>query len=433
MSASAVTSIEPEPPRPSPSLAPAAWSPARRIAFRFLFSYLVLFAFEAAAGSDFDFDWLTLAPLWRLIVAWIGRHVLHHEITNLVFGPSDTVYGWVLNGLWVVAALVACVVWSMLDRRRLQYERLHGIARVFVRYYLAYAMLGYGLVKIVKLQFLAPGPARLMTTFGEASPMGLLWAFMGASTAYTVFAGIVETLGGTLLLFRRTTTLGALIVGAAMTNVVMLNFAYDVPIKLLASQLLLLAVWLVAPDARRLFDVLVLHRPTAGTLRVWTPATQRGRWARRIGKVAVAVVLVGANVRSFLPRFGVDNDGAPKPPYYGAFEVETFLRDGAAVPQVFGDAQAWRALALDRQSGVLRFGDGERTRFSLPPKNGAIELDDGGHTTTLAMATPDATHVVLRGRWKGSNVIVTLVKVPDERFVLLNRGFHWVNETQFIR
>ena len=285
----------------------------------------------------------------------------------------------------------------------------------------------------MKLQFPAPGPARLMTPFGEASPMGLLWAFMGASTPYTVFAGLVETLGGALILFRRTTTLGALIVVGGMTNVVMLNFAYDVPAKLLASQLLLLAAWLVAPDARRLIDVLVLHRPTVLPLTTWTPVTPRGRWARRIGKAAVIAVLVGANVHAMLPMIGVDSDGAPKPPYYGAYEVQTFLRDGAATPQAFGDEQAWRALALDRQSGALFFGDGGRTRFSLPPKGGAIELDDGGHPTTLTMATPDPTHVVLRGRWKGADVVVTLKKVPDERMMLLNRGFHWVNEMPFVR
>lgn len=421
-------------PSPSPSSAPPAWPLARRIAFRFFFVYVALFAFELATISDFDFDWLTLAPLWRVLVASIGRHLLHREVPNLVFGPSDNLYGWVLNGLWLAAALVACAVWSIVDRRRREYERLHGIARIFVRYAVAYLMLVYGLVKIVKLQFPALGPARLTTTFGEASPMGLLWAFMGASTAYTVFGGIVETLGGALLLFRRTTTLGAIVVVGAMSNVVVLDFAYDVPIKLLASQILLLAVWLLAPDARRLFDVLVWHRATTPALRTWTPATARGRWARRIAKCVVIALLVGANVvMSLWPRFGVDNDGAPKPPYYGAYEVERFLRDGAAAPQLYGDAHAWRVLALEREAGALRFGDGQRIRFSLPPKHGAIELDDGGHPTTLTLETPDATHVVLRGRWQGADVVVTLRKIPDERMVLTHRGFHWVNETPFVR
>lgn len=420
----------------SPSPAPAAqeaWPLARRIAFRFFASYLVLFCFEAVYFTDLDYDWLTLAPLWRPIVTAVAKHVLHRPITNPSLFPSDTLYSWVLHGVWIAAALVACVVWSIVDRRRRQYERLHGVVRVFIRYVVAFWMIIFGLAKVFKLQFIAPGPARLTTTFGESSPMALLWAFMGASTPYTVFGGLIETLGAALLLFRRTTTLGALIVVAAMSNVVVLNFSYDVVAKLLAAQTLLFALWLLAPEASRLFDFFVRHRPTTLALRMWTPATPGRRWARRIAKGAIIAFMVGTTVKDMWPRFGVDSDGSPKPPYYGAYEVETFLRDGTALPQVFGDARSWRVLALDRQSGMLRFGNGERTRFSLPPKNGALELDDGGHETTLTMTTPDATHVVLRGRWQDADVVVTLRKISDERMVLTSRGFHLVNEGEFIR
>ncbi|MCU1278121.1 MAG: putative rane protein [bacterium] len=436
MSAHASAARTPSP-TPEPALPPStvAWPPARRIGFRFLFAYLVLYAFAFAAVSDFDWDWLTLAPLWRAVVPWIGKHVLHLEdaITSLTFGPSDNRYGWVLHGLWLATAVVACVVWSIADRRRLQYERLQAALRVFVRYALAYEMFVYGFVKLFKLQFPAPGPARLMETFGESSPMGLLWAFMGASTPYTIFTGVVETLGGFLLLFRRTTTLGALIVLGAMTNVVMLNFSYDVPIKLLSVHFLLLAAWLVLPDARQLVDVLVLHRPTEPALRLWTPATRGGRWARRVVKTSVIAVMTISLLPYCIKTRREDGDGAPKPPYYGAYEVETFLRNGTPAPQVFGDAQSWRALALDRKNGTLRFGDGARIMFDLPPKNGAIELGVDGHKTPLAFATPDPAHVVLRGRYKGDEIDVTLKKAPDARQLLVNRGFHWLNETPFIR
>ena len=59
-------------------------------------------------------------------------------------------------------------------------------------------------------------------------------------------------MGGTLRYFRRTTTLGALIVAFVMTNVVMLNFCYDVPVKLFSLHILAFALFLVAPDAKRL-------------------------------------------------------------------------------------------------------------------------------------------------------------------------------------
>ncbi len=57
--------------------------------------------------------------------------------------------------------------------------------------------------------------------------MGVLWWMMGSSPAYTIFSGSIETLGGALLLFRRTATLGAIVSAGAMLNVWMLNMCYD--------------------------------------------------------------------------------------------------------------------------------------------------------------------------------------------------------------
>ena len=435
MIASAVIADAPHPPAPSPLPSGAPWPLWRRIAFRFVFSYLVLYSFELATNSDFGWDWLTLVKLWHAVVPWIGKHVLHlhPDITIFTNGSGDTRYDWLLTGTWAVAALVAAAVWSIVDRRRLQYERLHRILRVWVRYALAYQMLLYGFDKLFKLQFPMPGPRRLIETFGEASPMGLLWAFMGASTPYTIFAGAAEVLGGMLLYFRRTTTLGALVVAGVMTNVVMLNFCYDVPVKILSSHLLLLAVWLLLPDARRLADVLVFHRPTQPALTPWRPLTRGGRWARGLVKYGLIVFLLGYYVRDSVQRLGKHGDIAPRPPYYGAYDVEQLARNGQVVPQVLSDAKAWRAVAFERTRGAVRFADGAYASFDLPPKDGAVELAIRDHKYKLRFATPDADHVVLSGKLEGDELKVTLRKVPRDRFLLLNRGFHLVNEDPFNR
>jgi hypothetical protein len=93
--------------------------------------------------------------------------------------------------------------------------------------------------------------------------MGLLWTFMGHSPAYNFFTGFIEFLGAALLLFRRTATLGALIVIGAMSQVLMLNLSYDVPVKQLSIQLIVMACFIAAPDVKRLVALLVLNRPTA--------------------------------------------------------------------------------------------------------------------------------------------------------------------------
>ena len=85
---------------------------------------------------------------------------------------------------------------------------------------------------------------------------------MGYSPAYNVFAGGAEALGGLLLLFRRTTTLGAVVAIGVLTNIVMLNFCYDVPVKLFSIHLTLMATALAGLDGRRLLNAFVFNRPT---------------------------------------------------------------------------------------------------------------------------------------------------------------------------
>src|SRR5262249_59191874 len=101
-------------------------------------------------------------------------------------------------------------------------------------------MFSYGFIKMIPLEMLFPQLSRLIEPFGNFSPMGVLWASVGASPGYEICSGCVETLGGILLFIPRTATLGALICLANMTQVFVLNMTYDVPVKLFSFQLILM-------------------------------------------------------------------------------------------------------------------------------------------------------------------------------------------------
>ena len=127
----------------------------------------------------------------------------------LLGGQSGGGYVFVLL---LCSALIA-IVWSLLDRRRSEYQSLHAWVRLLVRYSLAISLFWYGFDKVFVAQ-MAPAwmyLERLVERFGDMSPAGLLWAFIGYSPAYQIFGGLAEVAAASLLLFRRTTTLGALI------------------------------------------------------------------------------------------------------------------------------------------------------------------------------------------------------------------------------
>lgn len=440
---------EPLAPVPAPAeLAPSAppdWSLARRVLFRLGFAYLFLYSLPSPVDSIPGLEFLTEAidTVWHAVVPWVGKHVLGlaEDITIFPNGSGDTTYNYVqLPVLLAVSALVAAV-WSVVDRRRTRYDKAHDVLRVYLRYVLAVSMVSYGLAKVFKSQFPFPSPERLLQPLGEFSPMGLLWTFMGYSKGYNLFAGGAEVLGGLLLLFRRTTTLGALVVIAVMTNVVALNFFYDVPVKQYSSHLVLMAVVLVLPDVQRLLGVLLLNRPTQPR-KLETPFLLSRREAR--GVLAVKVLFLGVvgwsmytSRMEFLENYG---DSAPKPALYGLYEVESFTRDGQVLPPLLGDAQRWRYLAVSRYSWAsLRMMDDRLQRFRLEhdAAKSTVTLTEGWgedqKKSVLACSQPDAEHLVLKGTLQDASLEVRLKKVDESRHLLVSRGFNWIQEYPFNR
>jgi hypothetical protein len=93
-------------------------------------------------------------------------------------------------------------------------------------------------------------------------------------------------LGALLLIFPKTTMLGALVALADMTQVFVLNMTCDVPVKLLSFHLLLMALFLLAPDMSRLCRFFVLDRGV--------DSSTQGQLFRshRRNRIALAVQLV---------------------------------------------------------------------------------------------------------------------------------------------
>lgn len=424
---------------------PAPWRLATRVAFRFVFAYVLLYNFA------FPLDTLpvigehlstAISGFWELVVPWVYRHVVGGpELSTAMSGSGDKAFNYAQTGLFLALALIVACVWSFIDRQRTRYAKAHDLLRVYVRYVLAMTMLSYGFSKLFKTQFPFPSMDKLTQSVGELSPMGLLWTFMGYSPGYNLFTGGAEVLGGLLLFFRRTTTLGALVVIGVMSNVVALNFFYDVPVKLYSTHLLLFAVLLLLPDLRRLADVLVLNRATQ-PVALATPFTfsPRTTWAL----LGVKLLFIGWMLYFFTSRrleaYSTWGAGAPRPPLHGLYEVESFTRAGAVLPPLLGDTTRWRGFSIGRGNWLtLRKMDGSKQNFQV---TGSVEdrtlvLTEGAgedsKKTTLTLEQPDAEHLVLQGTFEGAAIDVRARKVDTSKFQLLNRGFHWVQEAPFNR
>ena len=91
-----------------------------------------------------------------------------------------------------------------------------------LRYLCAFLLFMYGTSKLAHLQFnlaakLAPRP------IGSLNGYELTWFYYGYSRIYAGILGLTQVAGAALLLFRKTTLLGALLMFPVMANIVLIN------------------------------------------------------------------------------------------------------------------------------------------------------------------------------------------------------------------
>jgi hypothetical protein len=331
-------------------------------------------------------------------------------------------------------ALAGAVAWSVATRAEPVPAQVLAAFRVYLRYAMAMWLLVYGFSKVPPLQFQPPGPELLIRSYGDSSPMGLLWTFMGFSPAYTMFSGLAELVPGFLLLYRPTATLGAVLGSATMLNVVALNFMYDVPVKLFSVHLWLALVIIAAPDVQRLLNVLVLNRDTpAAALRI--APRQFPRLMLALKSMFIAL-LVGGNVAGAYTGWYQYGPGMPVPPLAGVYDVESFEVNGEPRPPLWTDETRWRRVLVSRRGFITlqRMADrNERFLYKYDEKGGAIVLTPPGSKESFTLAcTTDEGGMTLEGPFRGDRIRVALRRT-DRPFPINARGFHWIQELPYNR
>ena len=454
-----VTTIAPDAPAPyappahrpagtptyAPPALPAPWSPALRVGFRFSAAWLLLVTDLFGAFGQLPGVRSVAGKLGEgeaKLLEWVGARVLHtaHPAVSLPNGAGDKTVFWVDQLVTLVLAVVVAIVWTALDRRRTEYRKAHDWLRAHVRFTLGAIMLGYGAYKIVQLQFPPPMLSALIRPYGESSPMGILWKLMGHSYGYNLFTGLAEAVPAALLFWRRTTTLGALLMVAALANVVAMNLAFDVTVKGFSIQLLLMAGFLLLPELRRLWDAVVMQRAVPGRPRRELFERPRLRLATRALGTLTGLWFIGS---TFWGAWSAWSQRTPDAavPLLGIYDVESFVRNGVERPPLLTDTVRWRRLVVDRRqrATIQSMSDSMRhyraeldtTRRVLtlfPPRDSDARID-------VAYVREGDDRLRLVGVSGTDSVRALLRRIDHTRFTLLARGreFRWVQNDNFNR
>jgi hypothetical protein len=419
------------------TITPSHWSFLQRLVFRFVFILLTLFIFLVNNGTYPMMTLIAQYPLAQLhvFIPWIAKNILHltYEITVFTNGSGDTTYDYLVLLCITVTATFGAILWTILDRKRNDYSWLFYWLTVAVRYYVGFMLVQYGSIKVVQLQFSPPGFSRLIQSYGDSSPMGLAWTFLGFSKGYNMFMGIIELMAG-LLLFRRTVTIGAIMTLMAATNVMAVNYFYDVPVKIVSTALVLMSLYLLAPN---IINLLKFFFGTEAVKLSTVPAPYIEKKWLRISKytfkylvIAFVALTMVMSVISNMEKYG---DNAPKSPLYGAYQIKEAFFNNTKISN--DNQRKWKIIIFvgveyTRVKYVSDEIENFKILFDLKNKKMRLVSDiNVKDTLNFKYELKKGNQLKLISEGKDS----LRMEFTKKKFELTERGFHWINEHPYNR
>lgn len=421
------------------------WTFMQKMLFRFFFIYFILYtspwnSLSVIPGISYLLDLYNSGLEWLVIKTnEYLFHVFGIKYVKPVFnGSGDTSYSWAENYFLLLVAAAGALIWWLADRKAKSYRQLNYLLCLFIRYSLALIAFGYGIIKIFALQMPFPSMSQLATPLGDLLPMRLSWMFIGYSTPYQVFSGVMELLVAFLLLYRRTATLGTLIAAAVFINVMVLNLSYDIPVKLFSINLVLACLYLLVNEYDRIVCFFILNKPAANCSIYDYPLTKKWmRITRIIIKICVLLLFLKTGFET-IDRYNqyhsVKDHKDFKPGFY---TVTKYSINNDSISTAVPDSTRWKDLIIDDGSGGSintsdtafrqRYGRGY-FYFETDSVNPVIRFSKAGQDILfLQYKLLDSNSIRLWGKYKNDSLLVEIQR-SARRFQLAERQFHWLSE-----
>lgn len=410
-----------------------------KILLRFLVLFVVLLTvpFPLNTSPKLEFISESILKFYQKIITWIGENIFNLESSFSITqtGSGDRTFDYLLLLFLLIIAVFGTIIWSIADKKNRSYENLNYWFLVLTRYYLGYFMIYYGLFKIMPIQFGEISFWKMLQPYGESSPMGLAWTFLGHSKGYSLFMGLSEFIGGVLLFHKRTKLLGALILIPVIVNIVAVNFFFDVPVKLFSSFLLLMAIIVIAPDFKRLLNLIIFNKPTYAVNFASPYETKKWvLWTNIVKWLFVFFILYN----TIDLTTGIYKTRQNKPELFGLYEVTNFVVNQDTIPPLLSHKTRWRYVFIDRPSSI-QVSRMNKSRYGLNSEIDTLknkikltEYNDSTLVYNLNFQKTDST-LILNGIFRKDTIFCETKRLDKKDFRLTSRGFNWINERPYNR
>ena len=406
------------------------WTFIQRIFFFFFFVYFVLFCFPFPFDS-FEFSMPVAKPFHNFknwLIPNVGKYFFGIKTP---FEEASEITYWLVHMFSIfLLSLLITAIWTVFDRKRLNYEKLEKWLLLYLRFYLAFVMFTYGMHKVFPMQGGFITVSSLEKPIGMLVPADLHWKFLAYSNAYKIFSGLIEMAGGLLILWRRTATLGALILMGVLSIVVVLNFCFDINMKFPSLHYLLITLIILWKDRQRLVNLFILNRPTVP--QVYVPLIRSPKWSRVLSVFLISLVICKLYQKTEINNKHWKSVSAfDKRPLYGIYTTDYFIRGIDTTLPLQSDSLRWKKITIETETywGPPRVYIHLSTdsiissQVQIDTIQKTIQFEIMKDSLKLNWSKPDSNHLFFSGKWKHDFIQVMMKKYDLNNYPLHREKF----------
>lgn len=234
--------------------------------------------------------------------------------------------------LFPILIIASTLLWHYADVKKrksnnpLRNQKLIYYCLVSCRYLLAAIIIFYGLDKLMvnqlNMRYYWYGDE-----LGKLSGFQLTWSFFGYSKCYNSIIALAQVFGGLLLLFRRTTLLGALFLLPILFNIALIDYNYDIPAKDIITVLLFMDVFLICISVKSLISFFIYQK----TIDPKKLITNYGL-PTKSNKVSKTIAVLGVLIFAFFTNFKQIKT-VSQSPFEGAWEDISVKNYSDSIPE----------------------------------------------------------------------------------------------------
>lgn len=414
----------------------------QKLILRFVFLYFLLYIYPYGFEYIKEIDPNNFS-FWKGITTWFGKVFLGWEYNpDMLLNGFDSKYDFTRFLLIAVISIIGATIWVFIDSKiKKEYNnKLKILLQTILRYHIGLTLILYGLSKVFLLQFGTMDIDSLETPIGELNGMNFVWAFMSYSKFYGVTAGLIEVVGGLLLLFRRTTSLGAFLLLIAMTNVVLMDIGYDVIVKMFAIHLLLMIVFLMWDDLKRLYDFFLRNKPSTAATYLPLFEGRKGKNIRNIIKGTLLLYVFISFSFDMIERIEQQHSNHYKN-FTSSHEIELFVKNGDTIPKSKIHGNRWNKIRINDLSYLPETlmilnedNTTQRYKFTVDTLTKKLYLTDFyGEDLTQHELTYKALEnkvYIYEGIFKGDSLRMRTRAKSISDYRLTKNGIRWIRDLE---